>query len=79
MCGPAVAWDWLVLDLSYVLVLIGGGMTLRARNSSLVTWVWFGMLSATVGAILFAITWLTGPATAAAETTTSAVAMLEGC
>lgn len=80
MCGPTVGWDWLVLDVSYVLILVGGGMVLRARRSSLLAWVWFGLLSASVGAFLFAATWALGPAMAAAETTTdNAVALMQNC
>ena len=57
MCGPEVAWDWLILDIAYVLVLVGGGSVLRARGAILVTWVWFGLLAAAVGGFLFAATW----------------------
>ncbi|HET6403636.1 MAG TPA: hypothetical protein VFH78_03225 [Candidatus Thermoplasmatota archaeon] len=79
MCGPTVAWDWLVLDVSYVLVLVGGSMVLRARRSTLVTWVWFGLLSAAVGGFLFAATWVTGPAAAAATTDGPLDALLADC
>lgn len=79
MCGPTVAWDWLVLDVSYVLILVGGAMVLRARSSTLVTWVGFGVLSASVGAFLFAATWATGPAMAAAAAPDTAEAMLIQC
>lgn len=79
MCGPTVAWDWLVLDVSYVLILIGGGMVLRARRSTLLTWVWFGLLSASVGGFLFAATWVTGPAAAAANVEMTAETVLQNC
>ena len=79
MCGPTVAWDWLVLDLSYVLILVGGAMVLRARRSTLVTWVWFGMVSVSVGAFVFAATWATGPAMAAATAETTAETILQNC
>lgn len=81
MCGPTVAWDWLVLDVSYVLILVGGAMVLRARRSALVAWVWFGLLSVAVGAFLFAATWATGPAYAAAATDAAspALAALRDC
>ena len=73
-----MAWDWLVLDVSYVLILVGGAMVLRARRSALVTWVWFGLLSVSVGGFLFAATWATGPASAAA-TEMTAEAVLNNC
>lgn len=57
MCGPVVPWDWFIVDLSYVLVLVGGGMVLRARNTALPTWMAFGMLSTFVGTILFYFTY----------------------
>lgn len=56
MCGPEVPWDWLILDVSYVMVLVGGGMVLRARGATPVTWLAFGLLSTAVGGGLFAIT-----------------------
>lgn len=79
MCGPAVAWDWLMLDLAYVLVLVGGAMTLRAKGSVLSTWVWFGLLSAAVGAFLFTVTWMAVPAAASAPASQGSLAMLDGC
>lgn len=57
MCGPAVAWDWLILDLSYILVLVGGAAVLRARGVGIVTLVWFGVLATAVGGFLFAATY----------------------
>lgn len=50
-------WDWFVVDTSYVLVLIGGAMVFRARQVHLGTWMAFGFLSATVGALLFYFTY----------------------
>lgn len=73
-----MSWDWLVLDVSYVLVLVGGAMVLRAKRSSVFTWVWFGLLSVCVGAFLFAATWATGPAMAAASADT-AQSVLQNC
>lgn len=80
MCGPAVAWDWLVLDVSYVVVLIGGSMVLRARSSSLLTWIGFGALSVAVGAFLLSATWLVGVGgTASAASADAPAALLSGC
>lgn len=79
MCGPTVAWDWLVLDVSYVLVLVGGAMVLRARRSTLFTWVWFGVTSIAVGGFLLAATWATGPATAASGAQMTAETVLQNC
>lgn len=78
MCGPAVPWDWLLLDVSYVLVLVGGAMVLRARRSSTQTWLVFGILGALVGGLLLAATWVMGPA-AASSNVGSAVDMLASC
>lgn len=47
-------WDWLVLDVAYVLVLLGGSLVLRARAASPAVWVCFGVLSVAVGGFLFA-------------------------
>ncbi len=66
MCGPVVPWDWLVLDLAYVLVLLGGSLMLRARCASPPVWLAFGVLSACVGAFLLH------------ETTTANQAYLDG-
>lgn len=44
------------MDLSYVLILIGGGMVLRARNAGPGTWIAFGGLATFVGVILFTFT-----------------------
>lgn len=79
MCGPAVAWDWLVLDISYVLVLVGGGIVLRARTASLATWVLFGMLSVVVGGFLFSATYLLTQGQEAVEGTVATAAMLSQC
>lgn len=80
VCGPTVAWNWLTLDVAYVLVLVGGAMVLRARRTILHTWVLFGVLSALVGGILFAMTYATGFASATAPPSTdSAITLLENC
>ncbi|HLE97605.1 MAG TPA: hypothetical protein VI997_09570 [Candidatus Thermoplasmatota archaeon] len=51
--GPVgTLWDWLVLDCSYFLVLLGGSMTLRARSAGAMAWILFGFLSVAVGALL---------------------------
>lgn len=57
MCGPVVPWDWFIVDLSYVLVLLGGAMTFRAMRVSMATWMTFGALSALVGGFLMYFTW----------------------
>lgn len=66
VCGPGVSWDWLVLDISYVLVLVGGSLVLRARTAGLPVWLAFGGLSACVGGLLFYVTWSVQGAAAAA-------------
>ena len=72
-----MAWDWFVLDIAYVLVLVGGAVVLRSRNSTLLTWVFFGLLSVSVGGFLFASTYVFQ--TAQAASTQDAVAMLNSC
>ena len=57
MCGPIVPWDWFIIDLSYVLVLVGGGMIFRVKTVGTATWMMFGMMSAVVGGLLFYLTW----------------------
>lgn len=79
MCGPEVAWDWMVLDVSYVLALVGGGIVLRARCARPTTWVLFGFLSICVGAFLLATTYGTQSAMAAVTANTSAAQMLGDC
>lgn len=76
MCGPFVSWDWLVLDVSYVLALLGGTLVLRARCAPPLTWVAFGVLSALVGGTLFAGTWGAQAAAAEAARATDVVEML---
>lgn len=68
-CGPVVLWDWFVLDISYLLVLVGGSLVLRAKTAGVGTWVAFGSLSIAVGAFLFAATYGAQIATAEAATT----------
>ena len=79
VCGPAVAWDWFILDISYVLLLVGGGGILRARSASFLTWIWFGMLAASVGGFLFAATWVYQVNAPDITPTSSAVAAMTGC
>lgn len=79
VCGPTLAWDWLVLDISYVLVLVGGGIVLRTRNVSLITWMFFGLLSVAVGGLLFSATYLMGQGQAAIEGATATASMLSQC
>lgn len=79
MCGPTLAWDWLVLDISYVLVLVGGGIVLRTRGSSLMTWLLFGLLSVAVGGFLFSATYLYTQGQAAIDGATATAAMLSQC
>lgn len=76
MCGPVVLWDWFVLDVAYMLVLVGGSLVLRAKVVGPVTWMTFGTLSICVGAFLFAATY--GAQTAAAATVTPMVALTQG-
>ena len=68
-CGPIVLWDWFVLDVSYLLVLVGGSLVLRAKTAGVGTWVAFGTLSIAVGAFLFAATYGAQVATAAEAAT----------
>lgn len=73
-------WDWFIVDLSYVLVLIGGAMVFRAKNAGVGTWMAFGALSTFVGVILFTFTYQAQVAFAAAADSTDAVGMLvAGC
>ena len=57
LCGPIVPWDWFVVDLSYVLVLVGGGMIFRAKGVGVGTWMAFGLMSSVIGAFLFYFTY----------------------
>lgn len=57
MCGPVVPWDWFIIDISYVLVLVGGGMIFRVRSVSVGTWMLFGFISTVIGGLLFYFTW----------------------
>jgi hypothetical protein len=78
VCGPILAWDLIVIDVSYVLVLVGGAMVLRARSSAPVTWAAFGLLSAAVGAYLFFETYAIQTALAAPGAT-AAIDALKAC
>ena len=79
MCGPAVAWDWFILDISFVLLLVGGGGMMRARGATLLTWFWFGLLAAAVGGFLFAATYAFQVTAPDATPGATAVAALIGC
>jgi hypothetical protein len=76
-----VPWDWFVLDVSYVMILVGGGMTLRARTVSPLTWLAFFTLSVCVGGFLFAATWQANAGFAAdsAATTAAMLAATSAC
>lgn len=69
-------WDWFIVDLSYVLVLIGGAMVFRARNVGVGTWMAFGMLSTFIGVVLFTYTYQAQVAFAEASAAKDAVGML---
>lgn len=73
-CGPVVLWDWFVLDVSFLLVLVGGSLVLRAKTAGVGTWVAFGTLSIAVGSFLFAATY--GAQVAAAEATATPIAVM---
>lgn len=72
MCGPAVAWDWFVLDFAYILIVVAAGAIFRARSSSLFTWVLFGVLAVAVGSFLFSGTYVFQIATAQSGAPTGA-------
>ena len=71
-----VPWDWFIIDLSYVLVLVGGGMVFRAKGVGVGTWMAFGMLSTFVGVILFTFTYQAQVAFAASVEMTDHVSSL---
>lgn len=79
MCGPALAWDWLVLDVAYVLVLVGGAMTLRLKLAGLGTWLLFGLLSIVVGGFLFGWTYVTQAAAVEITQQMNTTTLLAGC
>lgn len=79
MCGPSVAWDWMVLDVAYVLVLVGGGIVLRARLARPLTWLIFGCLSVTVGGFLLAATYGTQTQMTDLSRESTTVQMLASC
>lgn len=78
MCGPQVLWNLLTLDVAFVMVLAGGSTILRARRVTSFTWAAFGLLSACVGAGLFAATYGAHTAMAAAGAQAGAV-LAGGC
>jgi hypothetical protein len=68
------------MDISFVMVLIGGSMTLRVKGVTPITWMAFGLLSTLVGGFLMAETWQANLAYAASMQAVAAnVAMLGGC
>jgi hypothetical protein len=78
MCGPVVPWDWLMLDMAYVLVLLGGSLVLRARFAGIATWLSFGVLSAAVGAFLMHATTAANADYLAGAAAASPLAMMAG-
>lgn len=79
MCGPILAWDWFVLDVAYVLVLVVGSMVLRAKLAMPVTWLAFGLLSVCVGAFLFYSTYHVQALAAGPETGGAMAALTSTC
>lgn len=77
MCGPAFPWEWFILDVAYVLALLGGAMILRAKGSLPITWVAFGILSFSTGTFLFAAT--LGAQAAYGEAVATASVALQPC
>jgi hypothetical protein len=76
LCGPEVLWNLFVLDVAYVLVVLGAGLVFRAKGSPLLVWMSFGLFSAIVGGVLF---WGTYAAqTAAAAASSGAMMALNG-
>lgn len=69
-------WDWFIIDLSYVLVLIGGAMIFRARGTTVGGWMAFGALATFIGVFLFTFTWQAQVAFAQASQGMDAVSTL---
>lgn len=67
------------MDLSYVLVLLGGAMVFRAKNASVPTWMLFGAVSTFVGVILFTFTFQANAAYAASATGDVVAVMASKC
>lgn len=78
MCAPTVPWDWLVIDVAYVMDMLGGAMVFRARGASVPTWMAFGALATFVGVILFASTYAAQASFAAASEGATAAQMVQG-
>lgn len=80
LCGGPFPWEWFILDVAFVMALLGGSLVLRAKRSLPAAWVTFGVLSVSVGGLLMAATYQAqadyGAAMAAAG---SSVAALQGC
>lgn len=72
-------WDWFILDMAYVLVLLGGGIIFRSKSVGVGAWMAFGLLSASVGAFLFAGTYGAQQAFAASATQDVVVALSGSC
>ena len=70
-------WDWFIIDLSYVLVLIGGAMIFRTRRTSIGSWVAFGMLATFIGTILLWETWNAQMLFATASASSDAITQLK--
>ncbi|HUR69772.1 MAG TPA: hypothetical protein VM370_11060 [Candidatus Thermoplasmatota archaeon] len=79
MCGPSVVFDWIVLDIAYVMVLVGGSMVLRARIAPVGAWIAFGLLSVLLGGSLFSMTYHTQAAASALAAQADTAAMLAAC
>lgn len=71
--------DWIVLDVAYVLCLVGGTIVLRAKIAGPLTWIMFGLLSVGVGGFLFGATYFTQAAATELSSTADAAALLASC
>lgn len=80
MCGAPFPWEWFILDVAFVMALLGGSLVLQAKRSLPATWVAYGLLSAIVGGLLMAATYQAQAAYGAdVAATASTVAALSGC
>jgi hypothetical protein len=73
LCGPEVLWNLFVLDVAYVLVVLGAGMVFRAKGSPLMIWISFGLFASVVGGFLFWGTFAAQAAASSAGATASSV------
>lgn len=78
LCGPEVLWNWLILDIAFVMVLMGGSTVLRSKGAPPLVWIAFGTLSTLVGGVLFASTYTVQTAMAAASAGQDAIGTLQG-